>query len=80
MDLNTNALPYLSLAIIYIHYLYDIKSAIPYFHKALESSINNNDSVELAFSYNNLGDAFMLTGNMPLALQYTEKSIIILKL
>ncbi len=67
------------IGVIYIHYLYDIKSSIPHFHKSLEGSLQNNDSIRIAYSYNNLGDAFMLTGNIPLALQYSKNSLNIFK-
>lgn len=63
------------IGVIHIHYLYDVKSSIPYFHKALETSLTNNDSIQIAYAYNNLGDAFMLTGNVPLALEYAMNSL-----
>ncbi len=73
----TDYLPRLNnyIGVIYIHYLFDVKNSFPYFHNALTLSLQNNDSVQIAFSYNNLGDAFMLSGNVPLALQHTSQSI-----
>ncbi len=67
------------IGVIYLHYLFDIKKAIPYFHRSLEGSLKYGDSIQLAFTYNNLGDAFMLTGNIPLALQYSENSLSIFR-
>ena len=67
------------LGVIYIHYKYDTRSAIPYFHRGLEVAMQINDSVEIGYSFNNLGDAFYLTGNAPLALDYAEKSLQIFK-
>ncbi len=67
------------LGVVYMHYLYDSKPAIPFFHKALQYSISRNDSVQMGHAYNNLGDAFMLTGNAPLALEYAENSLNIFK-
>ena len=64
---------------IYLVYLYNSESAIPYFHQALETSLLVNDSLELGFGYINLGTAFMFTGNVPLALQYNENSLNIFK-
>jgi signal transduction histidine kinase len=73
----TESLPLLNnyIGVIYIHYLFDVKNAIPYLHMALTTSLQNNDSIQIAYSYNNLGDAFMLTGNVPIALQYSEQSL-----
>ncbi len=67
------------VGVVYIHYLYDAQSSISYFHKALEISLLTNDSIQLGFSYNNLGDAFMLTGNAPLAQQYAQISLVIFR-
>ena len=72
---NEVARIYNFVGVVHIHYLYDAQSSISYFHKALEFSSLINDSVQLGFSYNNLGDAFMLTGNAPLAQQYAQKSL-----
>lgn len=66
---------YGAIGVVYIHYLYDTKKAIPYFHQSLKSSLLNDDSVQIAYTYNNLGDAFLKTGNIPLALQYSEQSL-----
>ena len=63
------------IGVVYLHYLFDSKNAIPYFHQALEISMQMGDSVQMAYAYNNLGDAFMLTGNVPLALNYSDKSV-----
>lgn len=65
------------IGVVYLHYLFDSKRAIPFFHRALEVGIQTGDSVQMAYAYNNLGDAFMLTGNVPLALNYSDKSVAI---
>lgn len=63
------------MGVIYIHFLYNAKSGISYLHQALEISLFEKDSVQLAYAYNNLGDAYLLSGNTPLALQYAENSL-----
>lgn len=63
------------LGVLYLHYMPDNKTAIPYFHQALEIGSQLNDSVQMAYAYNNLGDSFMFTGNLALALQYAEASV-----
>jgi signal transduction histidine kinase len=45
----------------------------------MRTSILIKDSVQLAYAYNNLGDVFLLNGNLPLALQYDELSYKIFK-
>lgn len=67
------------IGVILLHYLYDVKGSLPYFQKSLAGSIETKDEVRLGYAYNNLGDVFILTGNFPLALQYSEKSIDIFK-
>lgn len=62
------------VGVVYLHYLYNYRLAIPYFQKAMRTSFLIKDSVQLAYSYNNLGDVFLLNGNLPLALQYGELS------
>lgn len=62
------------VGVVYLHYLYNYRQAIPYFQKAMRTSILIKDSVQLAYAYNNLGDVFLLNGNLPLALQYGELS------
>ena len=63
------------ISVVQLHYLYKIKESIPYLHSALEYSLQQKDSVQLAYSYNNLGDLYFLTGNFPLALEFTERSL-----
>jgi len=63
------------LGVVYLHYLHDYKSAIPYFHQAIEGFLSTKDSIQLAYTYNNLGDAFMFSGNVELALNYAENSL-----
>ncbi len=68
------------LGVIFFHYLYDLKSALPYLQESLERSMEVNDSTRLAYSYNNLGDVYMMSGNIPIALDYSQKSIRIFEL
>jgi len=63
------------IGVIYLHYLHNNRSSISYFHKALATSLQANDSIQIAYSYNNLGDAFYLTGNTKFALEYGERSL-----
>lgn len=62
------------VGVVYLHYLYNYRQAIPYFQKAMRTSILMKDSVQLAYAYNNLGDVFLLNSNLPLSLQYAELS------
>lgn len=63
------------VGVIYHLYMYQYKESIPYFYKALEYSILSRDSLQMAYAYNNLGDVYLVGGNLPLALQYGEKSL-----
>ena len=63
------------VGVIYEHYKYKTSEAIPYYDKALKIGLQINDSIEVAYVYNNLGDAFYLAGNIPLAREYAEKSL-----
>ncbi len=63
------------VGVLYIHYLYDTKSAVSYFHQSVEVSLNCGDSISLAFAYNNLADVFLITKNVPLAMEYTNYSL-----
>ncbi len=63
------------IGVVQLHYLYKTKESIPYLHRALEYSLQQKDSVQLAYSYNNLGDLYFLTGNIPLALKFSEYSL-----
>ena len=63
------------VGVAHMHYDYDIKAAIPYFHDALKYSLLEKDTIQIAYAYNNLGDAFYLYGNNSLALEYGEKSL-----
>ncbi|MDM8159625.1 tetratricopeptide repeat protein [Labilibaculum sp. K2S] len=63
------------IGVVQLHYLYKTKESIPYLHRALEYSLQQKDSVQLAYSYNNLGDLYLLTGNIPLALKFSEYSL-----
>ncbi|MCF8412139.1 MAG: tetratricopeptide repeat-containing sensor histidine kinase [Melioribacteraceae bacterium] len=58
-----------------IHYKHNIKESIPYFQKGLEYGLRANITTTIGYSYNNLGDAYYLTGNVPLALEYAELSM-----
>lgn len=63
------------VGVIYMHYLKDIKSGIPYYHLALEAGLKAKDTIQIAYAYNNLGDAFYLIGNVPLAVEYGKQSL-----
>jgi signal transduction histidine kinase len=63
------------VGVIYMHYMYKFRKAIPYFQQALHLSRTINDSLQLAYAYNNLGDVFLNTGNIPLAEQYGQESL-----
>lgn len=63
------------IGVILIHYKYQTKKAVPYFHSAIEIAQKLNDTLAMGFAYNNLGDAYYLTGNAPLALEYARKSM-----
>lgn len=64
-----------NVGVIYLHYLYKPKEAAPYLHKALELALENNDSINIAYAYNNLGDLYYLSGNVPLAHNFADKSM-----
>lgn len=68
------------IGVILVHYLYDLVGSIPYFQESLLGSIAQNDSVRLGYAYNNLGDVYLLTGNTPLSLQFSERSLEIFNL
>lgn len=63
------------VGVVYQHYKYDIQTAISYYNIGLPLSLQVNDSVEIAYVYNNLGDAFYAIGNVPLAFEYAQKSM-----
>jgi signal transduction histidine kinase len=63
------------VGVVYSHYLYKNEESIIHFQKALKNSILTKDSLQMAFAYNNLGDVYLLSGNIPLALQYGEISL-----
>lgn len=63
------------VGVVYMHYLKDAKTAIPFYHDALEAAYLVNDTLQIAYAYNNLGDAFYLIGNIPLALKYGKNSL-----
>lgn len=63
------------IGVVYHLYLYKHKESIPYFHKSLENSLLMKDSIQLAYVYNNLGDVYLISGNIPLALQYAQLSL-----
>ncbi|MGF7139546.1 tetratricopeptide repeat-containing sensor histidine kinase [Roseimarinus sediminis] len=63
------------VGVVYQHYKHEPEAAVVYYDRALQHGLKNNDSVEVAYVYNNLGDAFYLTGNVPLAIEYGRKSL-----
>lgn len=66
---------YAYIGIVNLHYLNNIKEATFYFQHSLETSLRQNDSIQLAYSYNNLGDLYLLTGNIPLSREFSVKSV-----
>jgi len=63
------------VGVIYLHYFFDHKSAVPVLRTALEHGFMIKDSTQIAYAYNNLGDAYYLNGNSPIALEYGELSL-----
>ncbi|MRT93582.1 tetratricopeptide repeat protein [Ancylomarina sp. 16SWW S1-10-2] len=63
------------LSVVQLHYQYKTKESLPYLHAAIEHSLRQKDSTQLAFSYNNLGDLYLITGNIPLSLKFSEQSL-----
>jgi len=74
-----NKLPklYNYVGAVYSNYLNNQSEAIKYFNKALISSTQLKDSAEIGWAFNNLGDTYLVTGNNPLAHEYSKKSYII---
>lgn len=62
------------VGVVYQDYKYDIQTAMTYFDKDLPICLEVKDSIEIAYVYNNLGDAFYTIGNVPLAFEYAKKS------
>ncbi|PWD98449.1 tetratricopeptide repeat-containing sensor histidine kinase [Marinilabilia rubra] len=65
--------------VINLHYLHKPQSSLVFFNNALNLALQTKDSVQIAYVYNNLGDAFYLTGNVALAGEYSKKSLGIFK-
>ena len=65
------------VGVLYQHYKYEIPKGISYYDLGLPLSLQTNDSIEIAYVYNNLGDAFYTIGNVPLAFEYAKKSMAI---
>ncbi|WP_171595210.1 tetratricopeptide repeat-containing sensor histidine kinase [Marinifilum caeruleilacunae] len=63
------------IGVIQLHYLYKTKESIPNLQNALKYSLQQKDSIQLAYSYNNLGDLYLMTGNVPLSLRYSIQSV-----
>ena len=62
------------VGVIYQHYKDDIYTAISYYNLGLPIILQEDDSLELAYVYNNLGDAFYRIGNVSLAQEYADRS------
>lgn len=63
------------VGVVYMHYKKDVKASIPFYHDALEAAYRVKDTLQIAYAYNNLGDAFYLIGNISLALKYGKNSL-----
>lgn len=62
------------VGVVYQHYKDDVHKAIYYYNLGLPIILEVDDAVELAYVYNNLGDAFYRIGNVSLAREYAERS------
>ncbi len=62
------------VGVVYQHYKDDVHKAIYYYNLGLPIILEVDDAVELAYVYNNLGDAFYRIGNVSLAQEYAERS------
>lgn len=67
------------IAAIYLNYLHDVSNTLPYLEDALYTSIEVDDSIQLGFAYNNLGDLYYKTNNIPLAIKYDQQSFGVFK-
>lgn len=71
---NELAQLYTFLGEIYRDYKYDVPTAMSYYDLALPIWLENKDSLQVAYIYNELAEAFLTLGNAPLAVAYTNKS------
>jgi signal transduction histidine kinase len=72
---NELASLYNYVGVIYQDYKFEIPTALSYYNKGLPISLRVKDSLEIAYVYNNLGDAFYKIGNVSLAFEYGKKSL-----
>ncbi|WP_421919759.1 tetratricopeptide repeat-containing sensor histidine kinase [Marinifilum sp.] len=63
------------IGVIQLHYLYQTKQSIPNLKNSLKFSLQQKDSIQLAYAYNNLGDLYLMTGNVALSLRYSQRSV-----
>jgi len=61
------------LGAIHLHYRFDHEKAMPPLQQALENASLIADTTQMAYAFNNLGDAFYLTGHIPRARQYGKR-------
>lgn len=62
------------LGVSFLNYHSDIKKALNYFNQAYEKALKANDSIQLGYAYNNLGDIYQINGDIPLAQAYADSS------
>ena len=63
------------LAVTLLFYQSEVPAALFYMNKAYELALKANDSIQLGYAFNNLGDVYNLTGNIPLAQAYADSSL-----
>ncbi|MFA9390516.1 MAG: ATP-binding protein [Prolixibacteraceae bacterium] len=63
------------LGISALYYNFNTKSALAYFEKGFSVAQQGKDSIEIGFSFNNIGDVYLLSGNIALASEYADSSM-----
>lgn len=63
------------LGVNMLFYQTDIPEAVYYLNKAFKSGMQAHDTAQIGYAYNNLGDVYQLTGNIPLAQMYADSSL-----
>lgn len=64
---------YLGIGALY--YNFNLKLALYYFEIGFSAAQMENDTIELAYTFNNIGDVYFLSGNIPLASAYADSSL-----
>lgn len=58
-----------------LFYHSDIHQALAYFNRSLKIAMEIRDSVQIGYAYNNLGDVYSQSGNVPLAHTFADSSL-----